>query len=76
MSTLDLLQLIGSIVGGHFGDHFGRKYGFAGGQVCIIITSMFGTAAKTWFAFAILQGLNGFLYGVIEVNTATISHAP
>ncbi|EPB69561.1 hypothetical protein ANCCEY_11344, partial [Ancylostoma ceylanicum] len=59
-------SLIGSIIGGHMGDHLGRKTIFFSGQLLIIITSMMSTASRGWIAYACIQGVNCFLYGVIE----------
>uniref|UniRef100_A0A0K0DJX3 MFS domain-containing protein n=1 Tax=Angiostrongylus cantonensis TaxID=6313 RepID=A0A0K0DJX3_ANGCA len=65
-------SLIGSIFGGHMGDHFGRKTMFFIGQLFIIITSIMSTASRNWIAYAFIQGMNCFLYGVIEVTSLTM----
>lgn len=65
-------SLIGSIIGGHMGDHFGRQTIFFTGELLIIITSMMCTAAQSWIAFACIQGVNCFLYGVIETTSLTM----
>ncbi|VDL63852.1 unnamed protein product [Nippostrongylus brasiliensis] len=65
-------SLIGSIIGGHLGDHFGRQTIFFTGQLLIIITSMMSTASQNWIAYASIQGVNCFLYGVIEVTSLTM----
>ncbi|ETN84609.1 transporter, major facilitator family protein [Necator americanus] len=65
-------SLIGSIIGGHMGDHLGRKTIFFSGQLLIIITSMMSTASRGWIAYASIQGVNCFLYGVIEVTSLTM----
>ncbi|CAI5451066.1 unnamed protein product [Caenorhabditis angaria] len=65
-------SLVGSIFGGHMGDHYGRQTIFFTGQLLIIITSMMSTAAQNWQAFAAIQGVNCFLYGVIEVTSLTM----
>ncbi|PAV64473.1 hypothetical protein WR25_07046 [Diploscapter pachys] len=62
-------SLIGSIVGGHMGDHLGRKRIFLSGQILIILTSMMCTASRGWIAFAVIQAVNCFLYGVIETTS-------
>lgn len=62
-------SLFGSIVGGHMGDHLGRKRIFLSGQILIILTSMMCTASRGWIAFAVIQGVNCFLYGVIETTS-------
>ncbi|VDM60039.1 unnamed protein product [Angiostrongylus costaricensis] len=36
------------------------------GQLFIIITSIMSTASRNWIAYAFIQGMNCFLYGVIE----------
>ncbi|VDO59983.1 unnamed protein product [Heligmosomoides polygyrus] len=61
-------SLVGSIIGGHMGDHLGRQTIFFTGQLLIIITSMMSTASQNWIAYASIQGVNCFLYGVIELN--------
>ncbi|PIC24900.1 hypothetical protein B9Z55_018037 [Caenorhabditis nigoni] len=65
-------SLIGSIIGGHMGDHFGRQTIFFTGELLIIITSMMCTAARSWIAFAAIQGVNCFIYGVIETTSLTM----
>uniref|UniRef100_A0A1I7TYD7 MFS domain-containing protein n=1 Tax=Caenorhabditis tropicalis TaxID=1561998 RepID=A0A1I7TYD7_9PELO len=65
-------SLIGSIIGGHMGDHFGRQTIFFTGELLIIITSMMCTAAQSWVAFAAIQGVNCFIYGVIETTSLTM----
>lgn len=65
-------SLIGSIIGGHMGDHFGRQTIFFTGELLIIITSMMCTAAQSWIAFAAIQGVNCFIYGVIETTSLTM----
>ncbi|CAI2355237.1 unnamed protein product [Caenorhabditis sp. 36 PRJEB53466] len=65
-------SLIGSIIGGHMGDHFGRQTIFFTGELLIIITSMMCTAARSWVAFAAIQGVNCFIYGVIETTSLTM----
>lgn len=65
-------SLIGSIIGGHMGDHFGRQTIFFTGELLIIITSMMCTAAQSWVAFAVIQGVNCFIYGVIETTSLTM----
>ncbi|CCD72108.1 Major facilitator superfamily (MFS) profile domain-containing protein [Caenorhabditis elegans] len=65
-------SLIGSIIGGHMGDHFGRQTIFFTGELLIIITSMMCTAAQSWIAFSVIQGVNCFLYGVIETTSLTM----
>ncbi|CAB3398915.1 unnamed protein product [Caenorhabditis bovis] len=65
-------SLIGSIFGGHIGDHYGRQTIFFTGQLLIIITSMMTTAARGWISFAVIQGANCFLYGVIETTSLTM----
>lgn len=61
-----VFQLVGSVFGGHMGDFFGRKAMFFAAQLLIIITSIMCTASKDWIAFAALQAVNCFLYGIIE----------
>jgi MFS family permease len=63
-----IFQLVGSVFGGHMGDFFGRKAMFFGAQLLIIITSIMCTAAQGWIAFAVIQAVNNFLYGIIEVG--------
>ncbi|XGW14981.1 hypothetical protein V3C99_000902 [Haemonchus contortus] len=65
-------SLLGSIMGGHMGDHLGRQTIFFTGQLLIIITSMMSTASQNWIAYASIQGVNCFLYGVIEVTSLTM----
>ncbi|CAJ0588048.1 unnamed protein product [Cylicocyclus nassatus] len=65
-------SLVGSIIGGHMGDHLGRKTIFFTGQLLIIITSIMSIASRGWIAYASIQGVNCFLYGVIEVTSLTM----
>ncbi|KAJ1350742.1 hypothetical protein KIN20_006617 [Parelaphostrongylus tenuis] len=65
-------SLVGSIIGGHMGDYYGRKTMFFIGQLFIIITSIMSTASRNWIAYACIQGMNCFLYGVIEVTSLTM----
>ncbi|KJH47453.1 hypothetical protein DICVIV_06440 [Dictyocaulus viviparus] len=65
-------SLIGSIIGGHMGDHLGRKTIFFTGQLFIVITSIMSIASRNWIAYSIIQGINCFLYGVIEVTSLTL----
>ncbi|CAD6186698.1 unnamed protein product [Caenorhabditis auriculariae] len=65
-------SLVGSVIGGHVGDHFGRQTAFFVAQLLIIITSMMSTASQSWIAFASIQCVNCFLYGVIETTSLTM----
>ncbi|KAI1711453.1 sugar transporter domain-containing protein [Ditylenchus destructor] len=67
-----LALMIGSIVGGHLGDNFGRQFLFYMSQLGIVITSCMTTASTSWAGYCFTQCLNGFLYGVIEVEMLTL----
>uniref|UniRef100_A0A915CV44 Major facilitator superfamily (MFS) profile domain-containing protein n=1 Tax=Ditylenchus dipsaci TaxID=166011 RepID=A0A915CV44_9BILA len=64
--------MIGSIVGGHLGDNYGRQFLFYMSQLGIVITSCMTTASTSWLGYAFTQCLNGFLYGVVEVESLTL----
>ena len=65
-------RIFGSVIGGHLGDAFGRKKGFFTAQFVLIVTGVMAVACTGWQAFAVLQAVNGFFFGIIEVTALTL----